>query len=237
MKSVASTPLRFVGMVVAINAALITAVLSLVAIISSKYLQAVAHRFDSLLHTRRFSSTIHHVDRAGILGLLVTAAVVAGIILCLRAPRTAALTFLGSAIVGVIITPFVVAVPRYSSSTRQGSSSSAARRTRPSSRSALPRPSDHQLPSYRPPSPLRPRSRSQGATPGSRVAAARVTPVGHPVPLSNPTLPSRSSGSSGLLTPPSMLLSKLNAAFKHLSRSRVNLSQPFRVRTWTIRRA
>jgi hypothetical protein len=111
MKSVASTPLRFVGMVVALNAALITAILSLVAIISSKYLASVAHRFDSLLHTRRFSSTIHHVDRAGILGLLVTAAVIAGIILCLRAPRIAALTFLGSAIVGVIITPFVVAIP------------------------------------------------------------------------------------------------------------------------------
>ena len=111
MKSVASTPLRFIGMVVAINAALITAILSLVAIVSSKYLGSVAHRFDSLLHTRRFSSTIHHVDRAGVLGLLVTAAVVAGIVLCLRAPRIAALTFLGSAIVGVIITPFVVAFP------------------------------------------------------------------------------------------------------------------------------
>jgi hypothetical protein len=111
MRSVASTPLRFIGMVVAINAALITAILSLVAIISSNYLASVAHRFDSLLHTRRFSSTIHHVDRAGILGLLVTAAVVAGVVLCLRAPRIAALTFLGSAIVGVIITPFVVVTP------------------------------------------------------------------------------------------------------------------------------
>jgi hypothetical protein len=113
MRSVASTPLRFIGMVVAINAAVIAAILSLVAIISSKYLTSVAHRFDNLLHTRRFSSTIHHVDRAGILGLFVTAAVIAGIVLCLRAPRTAALTFLGSAIVGVIITPFVVSIPAF----------------------------------------------------------------------------------------------------------------------------
>src|SRR5436305_9661941 len=113
MRSVASTPLRCVGMVVAINAALIAAILSLVAIISSKYLAAVAHRFDSLLHTRRFSSTIHHVDRAGILGLLVTAAVIAGIVLCLRAPRIATLAFLGSAVVGVILTPFVFAIPAF----------------------------------------------------------------------------------------------------------------------------
>jgi chromate transport protein ChrA len=113
MKSVASTPLRFVGMVIAINAALIAVAASAFAIIASKHLAAVAHRFDSLLDTRRFSSTIHHVDRAGILGLLVAAGIVAGIVLCLRAPRLATLAFLGSAIVGVILTPFVFAIPAF----------------------------------------------------------------------------------------------------------------------------
>ena len=113
MKSVASTPLRFIGMVVAVNAALVAVVTSLVAIIASKHLAAVAHRFDSLLDTRRFSDTIHHVDRAGILGLLVAAVVVAGIVLCLRAPRLATLVFLGSAIVGVILTPFVFVIPAF----------------------------------------------------------------------------------------------------------------------------
>lgn len=113
MKSVASTPLRFVGMVVAINAALIAVAASAVAIIASKHLAAVAHRFDSLLDTRRFSSTIHHVDRAGIIGLLVAAGVVAGIVLCLRAPRLATLAFLAAAVVGVLLTPFVFAIPAF----------------------------------------------------------------------------------------------------------------------------
>ena len=113
MRSVASTPLRFVGMVIAVNAALIAVATSLVAIIASRHLAAVAHRFDSLLDTRRFSSTIHHVDRAGIIGLLVAAVVAVGVVLCLRAPRLATLAFLGSAIVGVILTPFVFAVPAF----------------------------------------------------------------------------------------------------------------------------
>jgi hypothetical protein len=113
MRSVASTPLRFVGMVVAINAALIAVAASLIAIIASKHLAAVAHRFDSLLDTRRFSSTIHHVDRAGIIGLLVAAGVVAGIVLCLYAPRLATLAFLASAVVGVLLTPFVFAIPAF----------------------------------------------------------------------------------------------------------------------------
>jgi hypothetical protein len=100
-------------MVVAINAALIAVAASAFAIIASKHLAAVAHRFDSLLDTRRFSSTIHHVDRAGIIGLLVAAVVVAGIVICLRAPRIATLAFLGSAIVGVLLTPFVFAIPAF----------------------------------------------------------------------------------------------------------------------------
>jgi hypothetical protein len=100
-------------MVVAINALLIAVAASAFAIIASKHLAAVAHRFDSLLDTRRFSSTIHHVDRAGILGLLVAAGVLAGIFLCLRAPRLATLAFLASAVVGVILTPFVFAIPAF----------------------------------------------------------------------------------------------------------------------------
>lgn len=113
MKSVASTPLRFVGMVVAINAAIIAVVASAVAIIASKYLKSVAHRFDNLLHTARFSNTIHHVDQAGIIGLIVATVVAAGIVLCLRTPRLATLAFLGAAIAGVILTPFVFAIPAF----------------------------------------------------------------------------------------------------------------------------
>src|SRR3954452_8273260 len=106
MKSVASTPLRFIGMVVATNAVLIAVVISGLALLAEKHARRVAIRLDTLLSTARFEDAAHEMGRAGALGLVFAGITVVGIVLCLRSARVASLVLLGAAIVGALLTPF-----------------------------------------------------------------------------------------------------------------------------------
>jgi len=106
MKSVASTPLRFISMLVAANGVLFGAVISLVALLGSNAAIKSARRFDNLLSTQHFSSAVHHVNRSGAIGLIACGVAVIGIVMCLRSPRIAALIFVGCGIVGAILSPF-----------------------------------------------------------------------------------------------------------------------------------
>jgi hypothetical protein len=113
MKSVASTPLRFIGMVVATNAVLIALVISGLALLAEKHAKRVAVRLDTLLSTARFEDAAHHIGKAGGLGLLFAGITAVGIVLCLRSARIASLVMLGAAILGAILTPFTFALPAF----------------------------------------------------------------------------------------------------------------------------
>src|SRR3954471_18896285 len=103
MKSVASTPLRFISMLVAANAVLFSAVISLTALLGSHAATKVARHADNILSTTHFSGAVHHIHRAGAIGLIFSGIAVVGIVMCLRAPRIASVIFLGAAIVGTIL--------------------------------------------------------------------------------------------------------------------------------------
>jgi len=113
MKSVASTPLRFIAMVVATNAVLIAVVISGLALLAEKHARRVAVRLDTLLSTARFEDAAHEMGRAGGLGLLFAGITVVGIVLCLRSARIASLVFLGAAVVGAFVTPFTFALSAF----------------------------------------------------------------------------------------------------------------------------
>lgn len=113
MRSVASTPLRFIGMLVAGNAVLFAVALSGGALLAEKHARKFAVRLDNLLVTSRFSDAVDHVQRAGILGLIFAAIAVIGIVLALHQPNIAAPLFLVDAIAGAIITPFSFALSAF----------------------------------------------------------------------------------------------------------------------------
>ena len=113
MKSVASTPLRFIGMVVATNAVVIAVAISGLALLAEKHARRVAVRLDTLLSTARFEDAAHQMGKAGGLGLLFAGITVVGIVLCLRSARIASLILLGAAIVGAILTPFTFALSAF----------------------------------------------------------------------------------------------------------------------------
>lgn len=113
MRSVASTPLRFIGMLVAANAVLFAVVLSAGALVAEKHARKFAIRLDNLLVTSRFSDAADHLQRAGVLGLIFAGIAVAGIVLSLHQPRIAAPLFLADAVAGAIITPFSFALSAF----------------------------------------------------------------------------------------------------------------------------
>lgn len=63
MKSVASTPLRFIGMVIATNAVLIALVISGVALLAEKHAKRIAIRADTLLSTAQFEDAVHNIGQ------------------------------------------------------------------------------------------------------------------------------------------------------------------------------
>lgn len=106
MRSVASTPLRFIGMLVAANAVLFAGVVSVLALVAEKHSRRAAIRLDNLLATDQFSGAADHIQRAGALGLVFAAIAVLGIVCCLRAPRFAAPLLLADAVAGALLAPF-----------------------------------------------------------------------------------------------------------------------------------
>jgi hypothetical protein len=113
MKSVASTPLRFIGMVVATNAVVIAVTISGLALLAEKHAKRVAVRLDTLLSTARFEDAAHEMGKAGGLGLLFAGITVVGIVLCLRNARIASAVMLVAAIAGAILSPFTFALPAF----------------------------------------------------------------------------------------------------------------------------